>query len=285
MLQRDRQIPGLGLIWRSGPGRGREKEFSMEEAQGASYDFANILFSGPCNLRCPYCIGKQVDPRLNVNNLAAFPLRNLERFVEWINRYQVSNVVLTGTNTDPQLYSHEGRLIQWLRGHTRPTVRLSLHTNGQLALHKIDLLNQYDKVSISLPSFRPGTYEKMTGSCRVPDLAAIVRQSRVSVKVSCVIDEHNADEIPEFLVRCRDAGIQRVVLRRLFGEMREWHILADHQPASFFRRNPVYDVLGMQVTYWRFERTTSTSINLFSDGTISTSYLLTEARPTAARAA
>ena len=37
------------------------------------YDFANLLFSGgedhPCNARCWFCIGKQIGPRLEQNNL------------------------------------------------------------------------------------------------------------------------------------------------------------------------------------------------------------------------
>ena len=242
-------------------------------------DFANVLFSGPCNLRCPTCIGQQVDPRLNVDNLDLFPPRNLEVFIAQVNRCQIRDVILTGTNTDPQLYRHEARLIAWLRRHSGPGTRLSLHTNGQLALCKIDLLNQYDKVSISLPSFDPDTYARMTGSRRVPDLAAIVRRLQVPVKVSCLIDEPNIAEVPAFLARCRDAGVRRVVLRRLFGETREWPILPDRRPTSFYRHNPVYDLGGMEVTYWRFDRTTSRSINLFSDGTISTAYLLAEAHP------
>ena len=44
------------------------------------FDFANLLFSGPCNACCPTCIGKQIDPRLNTNNLDEYPPRNLERF-------------------------------------------------------------------------------------------------------------------------------------------------------------------------------------------------------------
>ena len=46
------------------------------------YDFANLLFAGPCNARCPFCIGRQIDPRLSVNNLREFPPRNLDRFVD-----------------------------------------------------------------------------------------------------------------------------------------------------------------------------------------------------------
>jgi hypothetical protein len=45
-----------------------------------------------------------------------------------------------------------------------------------------------------------------------------------------------------------------------------------------YRDNPVYDYRGMEVTYWNFERTSSTSLNLFADGTISEEYLLTKGR-------
>ena len=32
-------------------------------------DFANILFAGPCNRTCPFCIGKAMPGRVNVDNL------------------------------------------------------------------------------------------------------------------------------------------------------------------------------------------------------------------------
>ena len=241
-----------------------------------TYDFANILFAGPCNLRCPYCIGQQVDPSLNRDNLDEFPLRNLSAFVTLLRSFRVQQVVLTGTTTDPQLYHHEARLLRWLRGRV-PDVQLSLHTNGQLALAKIDSLNLYDRVSISLPSFDPVTYEKMTGSRRVPDLGSIVRMAHIPVKVSCVVHEHNADRIEEFLDRCREIDVRRLVLRQMHGDTRQWDILQGHSPVRTFRDNPVYDYHGMEVTYWNFGCTTSTSLNLFSDGTISSEYLLTRA--------
>ncbi|NJN98138.1 MAG: radical SAM protein [Anaerolineales bacterium] len=84
------------------------------------YDFANILFAGPCNLRCPYCIGRQINPALNRNNLNEFPLRNLDGFVALIRQHGVTEVVFTGTTTDPQLYRHEARLLAWLRERLLP---------------------------------------------------------------------------------------------------------------------------------------------------------------------
>lgn len=156
-------------------------------------------------------------------------------------------------------------------------MRFSLHTNGQLALRKMEVLNQYDRVCISFPSFNPETYQKMTGSTRLPELAEIMRQARVPVKLSCVINEHNVAELPEFLARCRQIGVRRLVLRQLYGDTRRWAILDELTPVGAYRDNPVYDYHGMEVTYWNFDQSSSRSLNLFSDGSISPHYLLTQA--------
>ena len=98
-------------------------------------------------------------------------------------------MILTGTNTDPQLYLHEEKLLRLLREQTPSGTRLVLHTNGRLALHKIGVFNQYDRVSISFPSFNPLTYRKMMGVPHPPDLGEIIRQSEIPVKVSCVVTD------------------------------------------------------------------------------------------------
>jgi MoaA/NifB/PqqE/SkfB family radical SAM enzyme len=84
---------------------------SVKPPCGTQYDFANILFAGPCNARCPFCIGRQLDPRLSVNNLREFPPRQLDRFIDRIVAHAIKQVVFTGTTTDPQLYRHEARLL------------------------------------------------------------------------------------------------------------------------------------------------------------------------------
>ena len=238
-------------------------------------DFANILFGGPCNRDCPFCIGKAMPERVNVSNLGEFPPKNIDDFVGEVNRLQIRQIVFTGTTTDPQLYRHETELLAFLRARITTSAEYSVHTNGALALRKIDVFNAYDKACISFPSFHPPTYAKMMGSPRVPDLEAIVARARIPVKVSCVINEENIAEIDEFLRRCRDIGVRRVVLRRLYGDRREWNVLPGIAPARQYRNNPVYDLDGMEVTYWDFDATTSSSVNLFADGTLGTSYLLT----------
>ena len=250
---------------------------STDSARSISqYDFANILFAGPCNARCPFCIGQQIDSRLSVNNLREFPPRNLDRFVEMIHIHEIKQVIFTGTMTDPQLYRHEARLLDHLRKHLSPDTQISLHTNGRLALKKIAVFNQYDRVCISFPTFNAATYEKMMGVRGVPDLAQIVDRARIPVKVSCLVDEHNLDELPDFLARCQAIGLKRLVLRRLYGDQRAWSLPAQLRPCGEYRGNPVYDYHDMEVTHWNFDQCECRSINLFSDGTISESYLLAE---------
>lgn len=239
-------------------------------------DFANILFAGPCNRRCYYCIGKQLPERVNVDNLDLFPLKGLDRFIAEVNARGIREIVLTGTVTDPQLYRHEARLLATLREKVRTGARYALHTNGALALGKLDVFNQYDRVCLSFPSFVAETYQRQMGSRQVPDLERIVACSSVPVKVSCVLDRHNAPEVPEFLAECRRIGIKRLVFRKIQGSQDHWDLFRDLPVTRHFRNNPVYDYHGVEVTYWEFERASCESINLFADGTIGTSYLLTD---------
>jgi hypothetical protein len=239
------------------------------------YDFANILFAGPCNRFCPWCIGKQLPARVNADSLDVYPPRGIERFIELVNREAVERIVFTGTVTDPQLYRHEARLLAMLRERLHAAARFSLHTNGVLAMRKIDVFNLYDGACISFPSFVPETYFELMGSHRVPDLAAIVRAARIPVKVSALVNEHNASEIDGFVAECQRIGVRRLVVRKLYGETREWDILRGLPVVGSFKGNPVMSYRGMEVTYWDFDDSECRSLNLFADGTLGTSYLLT----------
>jgi molybdenum cofactor biosynthesis enzyme MoaA len=243
------------------------------------YDFANLLFSGPCNARCYFCIGYEIDPALRTNNLNVFPPRNLAAFIILIRQHKIRQVVFTGTDTDPQLYRYEAHLLAYLQEQLGPETQFSLHTNGRLALRKMETFNLYSRAAISIPSFDPETYHQMMGVPHIPELPEILRQATIPVKISCLVTDKNAAEIPQFLTRCRDLAIQRVVLRKRFGALRSWEqIIPLYQlpllPRDEYRSNLVYDFQGMEVTLWDFNQSTSRSINLFASGMISSSYLL-----------
>ena len=74
----------------------------------------------------------------------------------------------------------------------------------------------------------------------------------------------------------RDRGVRRLVFRRLHGDTRPFDILRDLPVARMFKGNPVMDVHGMEVMRWDFDLSECRSLNLFADGTLGTSYLLTE---------
>jgi MoaA/NifB/PqqE/SkfB family radical SAM enzyme len=250
---------------------------SVKPPCGTQYDFANILFAGPCNARCPFCIGRQLDPRLSVNNLREFPPRQLDRFIDRIVAHAIKQVVFTGTTTDPQLYRHEARLLDYLRRQLPGDTQYSLHTNGRLALQKLDTFNLYDRACISFPSFNPITYFTLMGVRGVPDLAQIVERAQIPVKVSCVVSDGNCHELLDFLDRCQALGLKRLVVRQLYDDPQALPLAVGLSLRGSYSGNPIYDYRGMEVTYWNFDQCDCRSINLFSDGTISADYLLAKA--------
>lgn len=242
------------------------------------FDFANVLFAGPCNRFCPFCIGKEIPAEMSPVNLDVYPPLNWDKFVRRVQRLGIREVVFTGTTTDPHLYHHEEKLIARIRREL-PAVRLSIHTNGALSLKKLAAFNAYDRACISLPSLNKTTYAKMMGVSQVPNLGEILAQAKIPVKISCVVNEHNAAELDVFLGQLAELGVKRAVIRRLFGDGRDWQILQHREAIGHYRGNPTYDIDGMEVTWWNFDTTTSRSINLFADGTMSAKYLLTQAAP------
>ena len=239
------------------------------------YDFANILFSGRCNLRCPYCIGHNQNLRRMPENLDRFPLAGLDTFIEELQRHGVRQISLSGVNTDPQLYKHEAELIAMLRREISQ-VKISLHTNGLLALKKIETFNLYDRASISFPSFKPEVYQAMTGASRMLDLEAIVNVATIPLKISTLLTEENIEEVRSLIDRCRELGISRMVLRKLYGETRQWDLFPGQSPIRSFGGNPVYELGGMEVTLWDFSASSVRCLNLFSNGSISPEYQIAE---------
>jgi tRNA A37 methylthiotransferase MiaB len=101
------------------------------------FEFGNILFGGPCNQKCYFCIGHQLDESLTPNNLRTFPPKNIEKFIERMQESNTKKIIFTGTRTDPQLYKYEKQLVELLR-EKLPGVHISIHTNGVLATNLLN---------------------------------------------------------------------------------------------------------------------------------------------------
>lgn len=237
--------------------------------------FANILLTGPCNLRCPDCIGAQLR-HASASTLDDFPLPGLDAFVNCLRTHRIREVSLTGIDTEPMLHRHCLELVERLRADV-PGVRISLHTNGTRVLDDLETFDAFDRATVSLPSLTPSTCLAMTGSPRVLDVEAIVRRTHIPIKLSVLMTEHNRQEIPSMLERVRAIGYRRVVLRRRYGEPRPYDPLRWPRPVRWFGGNPVYDLDGLEVTVWDFDSTCLRCVNLFPDGSVRDAYRLEEA--------
>lgn len=242
--------------------------------------FANIVLSGPCNLRCPDCVGRLAPGASRADTLGLFPLPGQDAFLAALVRDGVREVSLTGLDTDPLLYRHPGALTSVLR-RTVPAVRISLHSNGLPAVANPERLALYDRATISIPSFERATYAAMTGGGRLPDFDGLLASAPIPIKVSVLVTERNAGEVPRILARCRGAGVRRIVLRRRLGGRWPGPMLPGLAPRRFWGGNPVFDLDGLEVTLWEFETTDLDCVSLFPDGSVRGGYLRigTAARP------
>lgn len=235
------------------------------------YDYANILFTGKCNLNCFECIGKNPLLKGLPVNTSVFPLVNIDKLIEEVNKCNIPDLAFTGTNVDPQLYNFERELMGYLRERIRGRTKLSLHTNGLRALDKLDVFNSYDKASISFASFNPESYYKITGSRKMPDIEKIIRCSKVPLKFSMIITPFNKNEIPEYLNKVGDLGVKRVVIRKLKGydsqyPIENWEPFAGKAPIREIFGWPVYDIKGVETTICGFDSSFARGLFLFSDG-------------------
>ena len=240
--------------------------------------FANILLSGPCNARCPFCIGKLLESKWNQSNLDVFPLLHLDEFLSTLIDKHITEISFTWTNTDPLLYKHQDKLISYIRSRI-PQARISLHTNGRLLLQQKNIASLYDRIALSFPSFDEKTYRSMMWVDKVPDIKSIIKNISRPIKISCIITSENAHEVASFVQQCQKLGIKRIAFRMLYQDTVTWDDYLDPQllwwkKIRTFANNPVYDFHWLEITLRTFESSDIFCLNLYSNWHISDTYLL-----------
>jgi len=122
----------------------------------------------------------------------------------------------------------------------------------------------------------------------MPDVASIVSATAngsegPAIKLSCVLTEDNVDEIESYVQTAAETGVKRVAVRQVFDarsprqEALSPELFERLEPVRYHSNNPVYEVDGVEVTYWTFDETTGKSLNLFANGLLSDEYLLSKA--------
>jgi len=239
-----------------------------------SHWFGNIHLSGPCNRSCYFCIGQHMMALDSLNNLEKFPLDGICEFINKCQEHSVTEINITGTNTDPLLYKYPLALQDILRDEI-PNVKIGIRTNGALATKLPWVWQSYDKASISIPSFNPELYRKTMGNGEPPDLKAIIKlKPEMPIKINIVLCPETLNDIPNTLNILADTGIKKVNLREPYGQPHIGSPLSN--PISERLGMPVYNWKGMDVTYWDVHYVEVESVNLYANGTVSETYPITK---------
>lgn len=239
--------------------------------------FGNIHLSGPCNRSCYFCIGQYM-PGQDMNNNLDGELEGLEEFILACREKGVTEVNLTGTNTDPLMRSGLSSLCIYLR--TAGFDNIGIRTNG-VRIGVLETVMPYiDKVSISVTSFDPDLYKTTMGQGIPPDMARICRVAalyNVDVKLNVVLcPETPHTDLVNTISLASGLGIKRINFREPYGQT---HIGDPFEqillPKKHVFGNPCYEIAEVECTYWDVHYTEVESVNLYADGKISLDYPVT----------
>ena len=245
----------------------------LNSTSAFSHVFGNIHLSGPCNRKCYFCIGQHMMALDSENNLDTWPLTNIDKFVEQCLERGVKEVNLTGTNTDPLLYKHAGKLTDYLRKHI-PGVKLGIRTNG---VHSIGNYWWYDKMSVSVCSLDGEINKKMMGG-QPGAVEFFANTFGNDFKVNIILGPENTRDGDLFrtLKRLVLMGVTRVNLREPYGQPHIGDPMASLCiPSSPRLGMPVYQWGPMEVTYWDVHYVEVESVNLYANGRVSSDYPIT----------
>lgn len=247
--------------------------------------FGNIHLSGPCNRACPFCIGQHMMSLDSYNNLNDWPLLGIDEFLENCITKGVEEINVTGTNTDPLLFTHSLELREKLEENI-PNLLFGLRTNGVLALAKPEIWKLYNKASITVCSFDSEVYKKMMGRGKAPNIEKILENSdhMKSIKLNVVLGPentagrtHNEDaDVYKTLEKASQLGIKRVNLREPYGQPHVGDPLKGKIPQLKTTLGmPTYLYNNVEVTWWDVHYVEVESVNLYASGKVSLTYPIT----------
>lgn len=218
----------------------------------------------------------------HLNNLDTWPLKGLDEFIETCLDRDVSEINLTGTNTEPLLFKHIPELRVALEDNI-PGLTLGIRSNGVLTAKRHEDWELFNKGSVTLCSLDPDIYKAMMGQGTPPDIAEIVRLSKHmnDLKVNIVLGPENCNpwdnpDIFNTLIKLQRAGIKKVNLREPYGQPHVGNPFLYHPSRGYRLGMPYYDWYGMDVMYWDVHYVEVESVNLYASGRVSETYPITE---------
>lgn len=249
----------------------------LNSNQNFEHWFGNIHLSGPCNRSCYFCIGQYM-PGQDMNNNLSGELEGLDEFISACHEKGVTEVNLTGTNTDPLMRGGLSSLCVYLRMANFDNI--GIRTNGVRITALEDVMPYIDKVSISVTSFDSDLYKQTMGQGTPLDMMRICHAAAlygVDVKLNVVLCPEVPNTDLENTIRiAKKLGIKRINFREPYGQENIGDPFAKNLfPNKMVYGNPCYLIGGIECTYWDVHYTEVESINLYADGKISLDYPIT----------
>lgn len=258
-----------------------------------AYTFANINLLGRCNADCYFCVSKDMSGELegkNQLNTHFSKWKNFDKFLDSCEQKGVKKLYLTGQTADGLQYKHIDELIDYLqnRGFT-----VGVRSNGFLAEKKMAALHKMqDEIGYSIHSLKPEVNRKIMGRSHVPNWDVIIPNSGDNVRVAIVLNRHNVDEFDDLIKYLSQfRNVRYIQVRKISTDNRSELLGEDiklyedfyqefaktHEQKGSFFAAPQYELYGKEVDFWRaVEETTVSSLNYFTDGTISDEYFVVE---------
>lgn len=235
--------------------------------------FGNIHLSGPCNRACYFCIGQHMMELDALNTLDTWPLPGMNEFIERIKARNITEVNLTGTNTDPLLFNHHAKLYHTLR--KAGVTAIGIRTNG---ISSLENLYYYDMISLSVTSLDPAIYRKTMMQGSPPNLREVrSRATTTDLRINCVLCPENEgeDNLNDLIWSAEEAGFLKVNLREPYGQPHRGNPIKDRQPDGEIYGQPYYMFGQVQVVYWDVHYVHVESVNLYANGRVSEDYPIT----------
>lgn len=251
--------------------------------------FANINLQGPCNYKCFFCLGNDINCNSNYLKVHFSKWKNFNEYLEKCKKNKIKKIYLTGQNTDPLLYKYLSELIEYLK---KEGFIVGIRTNGVKALERQKEIESCNGgVSYSIHSLDSKTNYLITKSKQVLDIKNIDKKIEKDYRVAIVINRYNKDEILDMikelskLKKLRYIQLRWVSTDNRYYDLKEdikafdelsKYIENNYECIDEFYKAKIYDIFGIKTSLWKTVKTSINSFNYFTEGIISENYFVVE---------
>jgi molybdenum cofactor biosynthesis enzyme MoaA len=254
--------------------------------------FANINLLGKCNCNCYFCLGKDIEDICSDQNQLNIHFDEWPKFYDYLfmcSQAGIKKIYITGLNCDSLQYKYLQDLVDTIQ---RKGFGIGLRTNGYLAHTHQDTINKCNlETGYTIMSLKPEINRIICGRADLPDWKTLIPASN-NTRIQIVIGRYNQSEFFDMVRFIKQfSNVPYIQIRKIstdtrldllqpdmdaFETLYAWVKKVFPIKERLWGDAETYDILGVNVNFWRTIKTTVNSYNYFTDGTISPEYFILE---------